>query len=104
MSRLTLFEPVATWVLDAVGDAAEEMGVKRIPDFNTGDNEGCGYFQVNQRKGVRLSTATAFLKPVKSRANLKVFTHAEAENLLLEDGRAVPPAEAGVQIAVLSDG
>ena len=75
-------------ILDAFRDAAAEVGIPKTTDFNRGDNEGCGYFQVNQRRGVRLSTAQAFLKPVKGRANLKVFTHAEAEGLLLENGRA----------------
>jgi choline dehydrogenase len=75
-------------ILDAFRDAAAEVGIPKTTDFNRGDNEGCGYFQVNQRRGVRLSTARAFLKPVKGRANLKVFTHAEAEGLLLENGRA----------------
>ncbi|MSP48332.1 MAG: FAD-binding protein [Alphaproteobacteria bacterium] len=76
-------------ILDAFREAAAEVGIPKTTDFNRGDNEGCGYFQVNQRRGVRLNTAGAFLKPVRKRANLKVFTHAEAEGLLLEDGRAV---------------
>ncbi|MBM3545569.1 MAG: FAD-binding protein [Alphaproteobacteria bacterium] len=75
-------------ILDAFRDAAAEVGIPKITDFNRGDNEGCGYFQVNQRRGVRLSTAQAFLKPVRRRANLKVFTHAEAEGLLLDNRRA----------------
>jgi len=75
-------------ILDAFCDAAAEVGIPKTTDFNRGDNEGCGYFQVNQRRGVRLSTAQAFLKPVRRRPNLKVFTHAEAEGLLLEEGRA----------------
>jgi choline dehydrogenase len=75
-------------ILDAFRDAAAEVGIPKTTDFNRGDNEGCGYFQVNQRRGVRLSTARAFLKPARRRANLKVFTHAEAEGVLLENGRA----------------
>ena len=76
-------------ILDAFREAAAEVGIPKVTDFNRGDNEGCGYFQVNQRRGVRLSAAQAFLKPARRRANLKVFTHAEAESLLLEEGRAV---------------
>ena len=36
----------------------------RIEDFNRGDNEGVGYFQVNQKRGRRWSAARGFLKPV----------------------------------------
>src|SRR6185295_13716686 len=57
-----------TWeILDAFRDAAAEVGIPKTKDFNRGNNEGCGYFQVNQRRGVRLSTARAFLKPVRRR-------------------------------------
>ena len=61
--------PRLSWdILDAVGDAAEEMGIKRIADFNTGDNEGTSYFHVNQKRGRRWSSARGFLKPVLNRA------------------------------------
>ncbi|MGD8430820.1 MAG: GMC oxidoreductase, partial [Ectothiorhodospiraceae bacterium] len=52
-------------------------------------NEGCGYFHVNQRRGVRVSAATAFLKPVQRRTNLTVLTHAQASRVHLREGRAV---------------
>ena len=56
--------PRLSWaILDAVGDAAAEMGIRKIPDFNTGDNEGVGYFHVNQKRGRRWSSARGFLKP-----------------------------------------
>ncbi len=76
-------------VLDAFRDAAIEYGVPATDDFNTGDNEGAGYFQVTQRKGWRWSAADAFLKPVRSRANLKVITGAMTDRLVIEHGRAV---------------
>jgi choline dehydrogenase-like flavoprotein len=75
-------------VLDAFRDAAIEYGVPASDDFNTGDNEGVGYFQVTQRRGWRWSAADAFLKPVRSRANLKVVTGALADRLVIEQGRA----------------
>jgi choline dehydrogenase len=74
-------------VLDAFEDAAEELGIPRTPDFNTGDNEGAGYFEVNQRGGVRWSTAKGFLRPVLGRANLTVLTGAEADALTMEGKR-----------------
>jgi choline dehydrogenase-like flavoprotein len=75
-------------ILDAVGAAAEQMGVPRIPDFNTGDNEGCSYFHVNQKKGLRWSAARGFLKPVMDRPNLRVETHVLAERVTFAGKRA----------------
>ena len=76
-------------ILDAVIAAANEMGIPRTTDFNTGDNNGVGYFHVNQRRGVRLSTAKAFLKPVLKRPNLKLETGVLVEKVLFEGKRAV---------------
>jgi choline dehydrogenase len=75
-------------ILDRWLEAAEQAGLPPTTDFNTGDNEGVGYFRVNQRNGWRWNTAKAFLRPAKG-ANLKVETHAHAERLLIEGGRAV---------------
>ena len=67
--------PRMRWeLLDAFRDAADRPASRRIDDFNTGDNEGSGYFQVNQKAGRRWSAARGFLKPVLSRANLRLET------------------------------
>ncbi len=76
-------------VLDAVTKAANEMGIPTTADFNTGDNNGVGYFHVNQKRGVRMSTARAFLKPVLSRPNLKLETGVHVEKLLFEGKRCI---------------
>ncbi|MFC0204516.1 GMC family oxidoreductase [Novosphingobium soli] len=76
-------------ILEAFRDACEEHGIPHSRDFNTGDNEGAGFFQVTQRKGWRWSAADAFLKPVRSRTNLKVETGALVDRVIVEDGRAV---------------
>ncbi|HYW64931.1 MAG TPA: GMC family oxidoreductase N-terminal domain-containing protein [Bradyrhizobium sp.] len=76
-------------ILDAVGDAAEQMGIKRIADFNTGDNEGVGYFHVNQKRGRRWSSARGFLKPALKRSNLRLEKHVLVDRLIIEQGRAV---------------
>jgi choline dehydrogenase-like flavoprotein len=79
-----------TWeVLDAVARAATEMGVPPTEDFNTGDNNGVGYFHVNQSRGVRVSTAKAFLKPALKRANLRLETGVLVEKVVFEGKRAV---------------
>jgi choline dehydrogenase-like flavoprotein len=81
--------PRVRWeILDSIRDAGEAAGIAKVEDFNTGDNAGSSYFQVNQRGGRRWSAATAFLKPVLSRPNLRLETGVEVERVLVEDGRA----------------
>jgi choline dehydrogenase len=75
-------------VLDAVREAATELGILPTNDFNRGDNEGAGYFAVNQRGGVRWNARKAFLDPVRNRKNLCIETGAEVERVAIEDGRA----------------
>jgi choline dehydrogenase len=75
-------------ILDAVRDAAEEMGVPKVDDFNTGDNEGSSYFEVNQKSGFRFNSVRAFLRPVWRRLNLKVLTGAHAERIIFSGRRA----------------
>jgi len=83
-------EPRVSWpILDAFREAAAEVGIPKTTDFNRGDNEGCGYFHVNQRRGVRWSTAKGFLKPVRHRPNLVVVTRAQVTGLRLEGRRVV---------------
>jgi len=74
-------------ILDSFRDAAVEFGVPAITDFNRGDNEGVSYFQVTQRNGWRWSASDAFLKPVRSRNNLKVITGALVDRVEIEQGR-----------------
>src|SRR6201996_1678310 len=82
--------PRLSWaVLDAVGDAAEQMGIRKVSDFNTGDNEGVGYFHVNQKRGRRWSSARGFLKPVLARTNLRLEKNVLVDRLIVENGRAV---------------
>ncbi len=75
-------------VLDDWQEAAKQWGLKETRDFNTGDNEGVGYFRVNQRNGWRMNTAKAFLRTATS-AHLKVETKAHTRRILIEGGRAV---------------
>ncbi|MFO1083357.1 MAG: GMC family oxidoreductase N-terminal domain-containing protein [Reyranellaceae bacterium] len=83
-------EPRVRWdVLDAVAQAATEMGIPRTSDFNTGDNTGVGYFHVNQKRGVRWSAARAFLKPALARPNLRLETGVLVERLVFDGKRAV---------------
>jgi choline dehydrogenase len=81
--------PLSWEILDAFREAANELGIPKTDDFNRGDNEGCGYFQVNQKAGVRWNTSKGFLRPAMKRPNLTVLTHAEARRIRLEGRRAV---------------
>ena len=82
--------PRMRWeILDAFADAAEQCGIPKVADFNGGDNEGSGYFQVNQKHGRRWSAARGFLKPALGRPNLTVITGALADRVLFEGTRAV---------------
>ncbi len=82
-------EPRTHWeILDAIGDAAAEIGVPWIADANTGDNEGVCYFHVNQRRGLRVSAARAFLKPAMNRPNLRVEPNTIAERIVFEGRKA----------------
>lgn len=74
-------------ILEAFREAAAQSGIASIDDFNGGDNEGCSYFQVNQKRGVRWNASKAFLRDIRQRPNLQVLTGAEAERLELEGGR-----------------
>ena len=75
-------------ILDAVRQAAEELGVPQVDDFNAGDNEGSSYFEVNQKAGFRFNAVRAFLRPVRHRKNLTVMTGAHVERILFEGRRA----------------
>jgi choline dehydrogenase len=73
-------------ILDAFAEAAQEAGIPHSEDFNRGDNEGVGYFQVNQKKGWRWNTAKAFLRPTcYARTNFEMWTMAHVARLVIEE-------------------
>ncbi|WP_179400837.1 GMC family oxidoreductase [Burkholderia guangdongensis] len=72
-------------LVDAFVAASNRLGVRSVDDFNTGDQEGVGYYQLTTRRGLRCSTAVAYLKPARSRANLHVETDALAQRILFDD-------------------
>jgi choline dehydrogenase-like flavoprotein len=81
--------PRLRWdIIDAWRDAAEQYGIPKVKDFNTGNNEGSCYFHVNQKRGVRWSAARGFLKPVLHRKNLHLETDCLVEAVLFEGKRA----------------
>ncbi|MDD9727158.1 GMC family oxidoreductase N-terminal domain-containing protein [Roseovarius sp. SK2] len=70
-----------------VFSASEALGIPRNPDFNDGDQEGCGYYQFFIRNARRCSAAVAYLRPARSRANLTVISSAYAERVIVKNGR-----------------
>ena len=70
-------------VLDAFAQAAQQAGLPASSDFNTGDNEGVGYFEVNQKAGWRWNASKAFLRPIAQRSNLTVWTQTRVKRLTL---------------------
>ena len=69
-------------ILDAFRAAAAQTGIPATDDFNSGDNEGCGYFEVNQKNGIRWNTAKAFLKSIKHRrGKLDIMTGCHVKRL-----------------------
>ena len=76
-------------LLDTFIDAAEENNIPRTNDFNTGVTEGCGYFQVTEKNGLRCSAAVGYLNPIKKRKNLKIITKAHVKNIEFKNNKAV---------------
>lgn len=71
-------------ILDAFQAAAGECGIAATRDFNQGNNEGCGYFEVNQKRGIRWNAAKAFLRPASQRENLTIMTGCHVERLTFD--------------------
>jgi choline dehydrogenase len=86
-------------ILDAFSQAAQEAGIPATDDFNRGTNEGVGYFEVNQKDGLRWNTAKAFLRPTcYGRPNFEMWTNARVSKLLTETRADGSVACTGVQV------
>ncbi len=89
-------------ILDAFSQAAQQAGIPATADFNRGNNEGVGYFEVNQKDGVRWNTSKAFLRAAIPRDNLQVWMGAQVSRLLLDGNRVVGvqalPAQGGAVV------
>lgn len=86
-------------ILDAFAEAAAQAGIPQTPDFNRGNNEGVGYFEVNQKNGWRWNTAKAFLRPTcLGRPNFELWTNAQVSKLVIETQPDGSRRCAGVQV------
>ncbi len=85
--------PRVRWeIIDAWREAAAECGIPPVKQFNGGDNFGCAYFQMNQKRGRRWSATNAFLRPAMHRPNLTIMTGAHVSRVRLE-GRVATGVE-----------
>ena len=83
-------DPRVRWeIIDAWREAAAECGIPPVKVFNNGDNFGCAYFQMNQKRGRRWSATNAFLRPVLHRKNLTVLTDALVSKVRLQGRQAL---------------
>ena len=82
-------------VLEAFREAAQQAGIPATDDFNRGDNSGVGYFEVNQKRGVRWNASKAFLRPALERPNLTVVTGAQVRRLTFDGKRCTGVAYRG---------
>ena len=85
VSDVSLIHPLS----QAYIEAARELGIPWRDDFNAETQTGVGYFQMTVQRGLRSSTANAYLKPARKRRNLHIFTDAQATQILFEGRKAV---------------
>ncbi|MBB3214395.1 choline dehydrogenase [Herbaspirillum sp. Sphag1AN] len=77
-------------ILDAFRDAAAQVGIPKIDDFNRGDNEGSAYFDVNQKRGIRWNASKAFLRPAMKTGNLEIMTGSHVKRLRIQQTETGP--------------
>ena len=92
-------------ILETFKQVCEDSGFTDRPDFNCGDNSGVGYFEVNQKHGVRFSSARAFLHPIRHRSNLHVMTKTLSERLVFDGERCIgmDGTQRGKPVAIRAD-
>jgi choline dehydrogenase len=76
-------------ILETFSQAAQQTGIPATDDFNRGDNTGVGYFDVNQKSGIRWNASKAFLRKASTRPNLTLITGAHTQRLIFEGKRCV---------------
>ena len=85
-TQLRDFDPLSNAFIEACAQAGSPVR----EDYNDGGSyEGTFYSQYSTRRGFRSSTAVAYLRPARQRANLSVVPHALATRVLTEGRRAI---------------
>lgn len=76
-------------LMEAIIRGANQLGVPRNDDFNSGNQEGVGYYQLFTHNGWRISSSVAYLKPARRRSNLRIETNAHATKVIMQGKRAI---------------
>ena len=87
--HVTDISPHAHPICHSFIESAGALGFAPTSDFNGGQSEGVGFYQINTRGGWRASTANAFLHPALKRKTLKLQTKALVARIMFEGSRAV---------------
>jgi choline dehydrogenase-like flavoprotein len=91
---LTVSDITPNRVSEAYVQGCMDFGMPFNPDFNSGKQEGAGFYQTTTRDGRRCSAAVAYLRPVLKRGNLVVRTDVFVNRIVIEKGRAT-----GIEVA-----
>ncbi|NIF55944.1 GMC family oxidoreductase N-terminal domain-containing protein [Burkholderia sp. Ax-1724] len=89
-------------ILEEFAQAAQQTGIPATDDFNRGDNTGVGYFDVNQKRGIRWNASKAFLRPAVKRPNLTVMTGAHTQRVVFEGRRCTGVEYRGGEVDYLA--
>ncbi|MBN3850555.1 choline dehydrogenase [Paraburkholderia sp. Ac-20342] len=89
-------------ILEEFAQAAQQTGIPATDDFNRGDNTGVGYFDVNQKRGIRWNASKAFLRPAMKRPNLTVMTGAHTQRVVFEGRRCTGVEYRGGEVDYLA--
>ncbi|XP_050464030.1 glucose dehydrogenase [FAD, quinone]-like isoform X1 [Cataglyphis hispanica] len=76
-------------IADDILAAAAERGYPISEDLNGDQFTGFSVAQTNSKNGVRVSTAAAFLRPIRHRRNLNIALNATATKIIVENQKAV---------------
>ncbi|MGF6550808.1 GMC family oxidoreductase [Paraburkholderia youngii] len=85
-------------ILEEFAQAAQQTGIPATDDFNRGDNAGVGYFDVNQKRGIRWNASKAFLRPALKRENLTVITGAHTQRVVFDGRRCTGVEYRGAEV------
>ncbi|MEX3898889.1 GMC family oxidoreductase [Paraburkholderia sp. BR10954] len=85
-------------ILEEFAQAAQQTGIPATDDFNRGDNTGVGYFDVNQKRGIRWNASKAFLRPALKRENLTVITGAHTQRVIFDGRRCTGVEYRGAEV------
>ncbi|WP_368622932.1 GMC family oxidoreductase [Paraburkholderia sp. BR13444] len=85
-------------ILEEFAQAAQQTGIPATDDFNRGDNTGVGYFDVNQKRGIRWNASKAFLRPALKRQNLTVITGAHTQRVVFDGRRCTGVEYRGAEV------